>query len=383
MCMMKWTLCFVTVAAAAMTAIAAPVTETDVQTAATRFVAADPVGSAIFSGRTVSAVRDADGLWIVSLAPAGHIIFSGSDLVEPIVGFSLNDFSDPDPESPAFAMLDGARETSLNAEASGTGTRNVKWTELLEQKTRARLRAGPVESPSVTIVPPFMQSLYNQTQPYNDYCPVYNSSPGADIYRGRTPCGCTATATAQVLRHFRWPARIDRNFQYNHSFTGTNGNTTTFPIRFDGHSPFDWNALDNSYAYRLNNRYDLRDTVAESVRYPIARLVLWADVMAQTEFESTGSGARYDTVAANVAEWYTQGTWVDMQQGVERIKSDIRAGIPCHVTLDRYENGQYAGGHAVVAHGWAEDGTTQYAYINFGWGGSNDGYYNKAEDFQS
>ena len=39
--------------------------------------------------------------------------------MEPIVGFSLNDFSDPDPESPAFTMLDGARETSLSAEASG------------------------------------------------------------------------------------------------------------------------------------------------------------------------------------------------------------------------------------------------------------------------
>ena len=366
---------------AVMSVVATSVTELDVRTAATKFVTSDPVGSAIFSGRSVSGIRDADGLWIVSLMPAGHIIFSGSDLVEPVVGFSQKDFTDPDPESPACAMLDGARAASLVAETSGAGTRHAKWRKLLEKSSRILLRAGPVESLNVTNVPPFMLSCYDQLQPYNDYCPVYDSSTNTTAYRGRTPCGCVATSAAQVFRHFRWPARIDQTVQYNHSFFGTNGIETTFPIRFDGHIPIDWNVLDDNYIY-WSNGYDLRGFVAESVRYPVARLVLWADVMAQMEFASIGSGANYDTVAANVTDWYTQGSWVDMQQGAELIKSDIRAGVPCHVKLQRYENGKYAGGHVAIAHGWAEDDSTQYAYINFGWGGDNDGYYNIADDFQ-
>ena len=33
-------------------------------------------------------------------------------------------------------------------------------------------------------------------------------------------------------------------------------------------------------------------------------------------------------------------------------------------------------GHAVVGHGWATDGGNTYIYLNYGWGGGNDGYYN-------
>ena len=237
-----------------MSAFAAVVTEEDVRTAATRFVAADTVGAAIFKGKTVSGIRDADGVWIVSLSPAGHVIFSASDLVEPIVGFSPTDFAEPDPASPARLMLDGAREASRAAEAVGTGVRNVKWTKLLEAKPRAALRAGPVvPDPEPVIVQPFMQAHYDQCQPYNDYSPVCDASAESELLemyrhnRGRTPCGCVATAAAQVFRHFRWPVRIDQNFQCDHSFTDTNRIVTTFPIRFDGHVPFDWSSLDDNY----------------------------------------------------------------------------------------------------------------------------------------
>ena len=289
---------FAAVSAVAMSVVATPVTETDVRTAATKFVASDPVGSAILAGRTVSGVRDMDGLWIASLAPAGHVIFSGSDLVEPVIGFSLTDFAEPDPESPAYAMLDGARAASRTAEESGAGTRNAKWAKLLEQKTRALLRAASVEpSTEAIVVPPFMQSHYNQCQPYNDYSPVCNSKADTVKFltnRGRSPCGCVATAAAQVFRHFRWPVRIDKTIQCNHSFTDTNEVETTFPIRFDGNVPIDWSDLNDDYIKYSGGEYDLRGFVEESDRYPIARLALWADVMAQMKFETTNSLARYD-----------------------------------------------------------------------------------------
>ena len=32
--------------------------------------------------------------------------------------------------------------------------------------------------------------------------------------------------------------------------------------------------------------------------------------------------------------------------------------------------------HQVMAHGWAESGDDKFIYLNFGWGGENDGFYN-------
>ena len=113
--------------AAALAAIAAvnaaEITVEQAGIAAESFVSADAIGSSVLSGRSVAGVSRRDGLWIVALAPSGHVIFSGSDLVEPVVGFSKNDFVEPDPESPAFAVLEGANASVATAEAQDGGTR--------------------------------------------------------------------------------------------------------------------------------------------------------------------------------------------------------------------------------------------------------------------
>lgn len=363
-------------------ASAATVTESEARAAASAFVVADPVGSAVLRGRTVSTVYERDGLWIAALSPSGHVILSGSDLADPIVGFSTNDFAEPDPDSPAYAYLAGI-SASLAAQEANGGVRHARWDRLLGGGTGMKLLSADIESPSTVVIPPFLQPHYNQWQPYNDYAPVYESSTNdLDSYRGRSPCGCVATAAAQGFRHFRWPARMDRVDFFNHSFTDANNIETTFPIRFEGHLPIDWGSLEDDYvsyaSYCVTNYYpgggysywweydyDLRGFVAESVRYPIARLVMFADVLAHMSFGVDGSSANYGTVGGNATDWYTQGTWVSPTDA--RVPADIANGVPVQVRIP---------GHAVVGHGWATDGGNTYIYLNYGWGGSNDGYYN-------
>ena len=362
---------------------AATVTESEARAAASAFVAADAIGSAVLCGRTVSTVYERDGLWIAVLSPSGHVILSGSDLSDPIVGFSTNDFAEPAPDSPAYDYLAGI-SASLAALESNGGVRHARWNRLLGGGRNLRLKAAAIESPETVVIAPFLQSHYNQCQPYNDYAPVYESSTNnLDEYRGRCPCGCVATAAAQGFRHFRWPARIDRVDSFNHSFTDTNNVETAFPLRFDGHLPIDWTALCDDYDSDAGGEWipdpdrpgtgwqvwqaftDLRGAVPESVRYPIARLVMFADVLAHMTFEIDGSSANYGTVAGNAADWYTPGTWVSPTDA--RVPADIANGVPVHVRIP---------GHAVVGHGWATDGGNTYIYLNYGWGDSNDGYYN-------
>ena len=369
--------------ALAGTVSAATITEGEARAAASAFVVADPVGSAVLRGRTVSTVYERDGLWIAALSPSGHVILSGSDLGDPIVGFSSNDFAEPDPDSPAYAYLAGI-SASLAAQEWKGGVRHARWDRLLGVGTGMKLLSADIESPSTVVIPPFLQSHYNQCQPYNDYAPVYESSTNnLDYYRGRSPCGCVATAAAQGFRHFRWPARMDRVDSFNHSFTDANNVETSFPIRFDGHIPIDWTALCDDYdsdaggewipdpdrpgtGWRVWHAFtDLRGAVPEAVRYPVARLVLFADVLAHMSLGVDGSSANYGTVGGNATDWYTQGTWVSPTDA--RVPADIANGDPVQVRIP---------GHAVVGHGWATDGGNTYIYLNYGWGGSNDGYYN-------
>ena len=373
-------------AGAAWMASAEWVSEEDALKAAEAFIKRDVVGRAVLSGCDVAAISQRGNIWVVALSPSGQLLLSRSDLADPIVGFSKNDFSEPDPDSPAYAYLEGI-DASLAALESNDGTRHDRWNRLLSGGTVRRLMAADIEDPDTVVIPPFLKSHYNQWQPYNDYAPLYKASTNdLDSYRGRCPCGCVATAAAQGFRHFRWPARMDRVDSFNHNFTDTNRVivTTTFPIRFDGHLPMDWAALEDDYDSEAGGEWvpdparpgtgwqiwkaytDLRGTVPEATRYPIARLIMFADVLAHMSFGTDGSSANYGMVAANASEWYTPGTWVSATDS--RVLADIANGVPVQISIP---------GHAVVGHGWATDGASdKYIYLNYGWGGGNDGYYN-------
>ena len=361
-------------------AMASEVSGDDVARAAAAFVSEDSIGSVVLRGCSVANVSQRSHLWIVALSPSGHVVMSCSDLADPIVGFSKNDFVEPDPESPAFAVLEGANASVATAETQGTGARHARWTKLLGGMKKSGLLRADNPSSGAVVVEPFLAEHYNQWQPYNDYAPVHEPyedmfADGYEPYRGRCPCGCVATASAQIFHHFKWPARIDNTISYGHVFQDDTGQEKSFPIRFDGHEPINWNAISNEYAYFYwkgsNPCYDLRGGVDETVRYPIARLILWCDVLARMEFESSRSNSSYDTIASNVLDWYTQGHWVEVGANADysQVVSDLRAGIPLQVGLY---------GHQVVAHGWAQDGTSKYIYLNYGWGGGSgsDGYYN-------
>ena len=366
----------------ASAAMASEVSSNDVARAATAFVSEDSIGSLVLKGCSVANVSQRGHLWIVALSPSGHIVMSGSDLADPIVAFSKNDFTEPEPESPAFAVLEGVDSSMAALEAQGDGTRHERWTKLLGggAPKKGLLRADNPSNDAV-VVAPFMHEHFDQCQPYNDYAPVHEPDENyfEDEYesdRGRCPCGCVATAAAQMVHYFRWPVRIDRIDSFNHSFTNANNVGTAFPLRLDGHVPIDWDTFYDDYIYYYwkgyTPCYDLRGKVAEMVRYPIARLILWCDVMANMCFNPNGSSANYDTITRNVSDWYTSGHWVKVGNNADysQVVVDLRAGIPLQVSLD---------GHQVVAHGWADDGTSKYIYLNYGWGGGdygNDGYYN-------
>ena len=372
----------------------------DIRAEAETFLRSDSVGADFLFDRTVQSVEAKGALYLVRLAPSGYVVLSGNTAAEPVVAFSMNDYVD-ETSSPLATLLALADTNAVAAAViettdiampltssalmkMGTSSRRAaKWADLLGTTRASDDVAWPLmaraDSASLTIrVKPLMTTTWSQWQPYNDYAPI--NQEAADVStspcRHRHACGCTATAYAQILNYWQWPTRFDTIVQTDHSKSGT---TSPFTVRFDGCTAFDWNAMAASYPQGAASGYDLRGTLDESARYPVARLIMCSSVLARMAYAASVSRATIATAVQN-NPWYEKTNTVfrvdvkDDATFFDLIRSDLQRGVPVAVTVP---------GHQLVAHGWAEDADgTQYVCLNYGWGGS-DGYFNITEETQT
>ncbi len=370
---------------------------TDIHAAAENFIRSDSVGASLLFGRTIKSVEKKGALYLVRLTPSGYVVFSGNDLAEPVVAFSTNDYVEEagspltsllalaDTNAVAAAVLettDIARPFASSAWAGTTSStrRAAKWATLLgradndETRIYRALTAARHKDTLAVKVPAFLTTQWRQQQPYNDYAPVDLLALVASEKRQRYVCGCAATAYAQVLNYWQWPRRFDGVVEADHT---TDGHTSPFTVRFDGRAPHDWSAMKNTYAQGSSSTgYDLRDSVAESIRYPIARLVMQAAVLARMGYTKIGAGAVFGTAEA-ATPWFVATNQMFRTSAKNDaaffalLRADMERKIPVPVAIPE---------HQVVANGWAEDEYgTSFVALNFGWGGNNDGYFNITE----
>ena len=60
-----------------------------------------------------------------------------------------------------------------------------------------------IKSTGSKSVDPLLQCKWNQSYPYNVYCPEDPGGSGGYVY-----AGCVATAMAQVMYYWRYPFRV-------------------------------------------------------------------------------------------------------------------------------------------------------------------------------
>ena len=370
---------------------------TDIRLAAETFLRSDSVGADFLFGRTVQSVEAKGALYLVRLAPSGYVVLSGNTAAEPVVAFSMNDYVEEaaSPLATLLALADTNAVTAAVIETTDiampltssalmkmgtTSRRAAKWADLLsraddtETRVYRVLTAARHKDTLAVKVPAFLTTQWYQDQPYNDYAPINSLSLVASEKRQRYACGCAATAYAQVLNYWQWPLRFDGVAQADHSIDVS---TSPFTVRFDGHVAHDWNAMKTTYPQGSSSAgYDLRDTLAESARYPVARLIMQAAVLARMGYAQKGAGAVFGMVEV-ATPWFVQTNQM-MRTSAKNdaaffalLRADMERKIPVPVAITD---------HQVVANGWAEDEYgTSFVALNFGWGGNNDGYFNITE----
>lgn len=207
---------------------------------------------------------------------------------------------------------------------------------------------------SAAAVEPLVTTQWNQSAPYNNYCPTY----GDGI---RSVTGCVATAMAQVMNYHKWPV-VGRG---SHSYT-CNVNETT---------PTDLSADFSQSVYRWDLMLDSYDSgsTPESCD-AVARLMLDIGISVDMDYGSS-SGASESVALASLKRYFDycdksyllERDYYSAEEWDQFLVDELSARRPI-----LYCGFSTSGGHAFVFDGFNTDG---YYHVNWGWGGAYDGYF--------
>lgn len=330
----------------AIGASGAPLSPQDALEQAQRRMAGNPVMKCAME-RPVSAVRlfpDSGGysVCVVQLSPRGYLVLNMDDRLPLIVSFSAEsvvDLSDT-PDNAFRAML----------------LRHVERmeAELALPAAELSLNVTAAQPPSDELHGPFLETTWNQCNPYNLLCP---DAPAQSAYYGyRTPSGCTPTAYAQVLQYHRWPLHGSGSSSYTDYLGSTTGTHSA-----DYSDPYDWGAMLTGY-----DAWSANGAAAEAA---VAELMYELGVAAEANYESSGTSSSVWTLGQRLGTYFyfePCSYRSSLTALIDPMEADLRAGLPCVVAIP---------GHAIVADGLMISGGATTYHINYGWGGSNNGWW--------
>lgn len=207
-------------------------------------------------------------------------------------------------------------------------------------------------------IEPLLTCKWNQSAPYNNLAPDYNDSGT------KSASGCVATAMAQIMYYYRHPQQGFGSNSYLWIASDPIGKYATLSADF-GSTTYDWNNMIDTYK---TGNYTSEQADA------VATLMYHCGVSVNMGYGKS-SGAYTNVVPSAMNKYFGyDGNYQRIQKVMypidslnQIIYSELTAARPILVSGQNDE-----GGHAFVCDGVDNRG---YFHINWGWGGSNDGYF--------
>jgi hypothetical protein len=284
--------------------------------------------------------------YIVNVGQSGFVIIAGDNRITPVLGYSTESRFETNgmPENVRY-WLEGIRSEIAHALNENVLTATPKityqWNHLAE-----------LAGAKSVVVDALIQTTWNQSKYYNQQCPADTAGPDGHVFTG-----CVATAMAQIIRYWEWP------------WSGFNSHTYTCnygPLTVDY----------SSAVYNYDNMPTILDSSSTAAQIDaVAMLSSHCGVSVNMNYNPDGSAAySYDVPSALMQyfaypsgisflykEDYTAAEWDTILQ------NELNHSRPVYYAASSDE-----GGHAFICDGYDNDGTY---HINWGWNGSNDGYF--------
>ena len=301
----------------------------------------------------------------------GWVMISGEDAGRAVLGSSDQGSFDPDniPENAAAWFAEYANQIQW------IRTRGIaqdeaaarEWADLLEGRIQRK----------VTDEKRLATALWGQGRPYNNKCPRI-ASDGTVVYEGasgfptRTSTGCVATSTAIVMQWHKHPAQgtgsIGGYSKYIKSADIDPSPTAPTVDLDEDTAGYDWE--------NMPTEADDLGSYTSVQQDAVAKLMFHAGLATEMQYGTGGSSSyQYKIYGALVDHFgydpsmqrlarngHSDSDWLQI------IKDEIDADRPIIVSGHNSSNG---GGHEFVAEGYSGNSI----YINWGWGGSNNGLF--------
>lgn len=240
----------------------------------------------------------------------------------------------------------------LNLDLSSLGDTNFcQWPEL-----------------GTTLSGGWLETQWHQNSPFNDFCPIDDSSSGE-----RSVAGCPSVAMAQICNYHQTTHNVQFNDSddYYHSYAGND-----YWID-DDYETYDFPSFPelNTYLDTLVSHYKNQTPLTDDDK---AALTFACGVAAEQVYHPNGSGTfgvdqayqAYQRFAFDEIELLDEGD----PDVYERVQENIMDGFPVHLAV---VNEDWTVGHNLVIDGYNSYG---YYHLNFGWGGPYDGWYALPEE---
>lgn len=209
-------------------------------------------------------------------------------------------------------------------------------------------QSDEIDAPERAAIAPLLKTTWNQDAPYYNLCPMEN---GRNCYTG-----CVATAMAQVMKYYNYPAKGQGSITYS-------WNGTSLSMDFSA-TTFDWENMLDSY-----------NTSTAEQDAAVATLMKAAGYSVNMDYSTQGSGAYAIRIGGALINYFDydkgitqpQRDYYELTDWEDLIYADLAAGRPVI-----YGGASNAGGHQFVCDGYSSDG---FFHFNWGWGGMSDGYF--------
>ena len=317
---------------------ARPVTEAAARSIAASFMASRAIPATSLrmahkAPRLNAPATNADAAYYTFNAPhGGFVIVAGDDRVPAVLGYSDKNTFDPQDMPEAMQRLLEGYAAQIDA-----------------------LDHGAKPAPHYVngnAIAPLLTAQWDQDAPYNLLFPTLSNGRAAYV-------GCVATAMAQVLYYWKWPARTTMPIP---AFTseGESIYMPQLPV-----ISFDWD--------KMQDTYQIDDT--SDAALAASQLSLYCAQSVDMNFTPTGSGAFSFVIPVALSTYfnykkdakYIQRDVYSTLDWEEILYQELSAGRPV-----LYSGSKNMSGHEFVCDGY--DGNGMF-HINWGWNGVSNGYF--------
>ncbi|PKP44343.1 MAG: hypothetical protein CVT95_11150, partial [Bacteroidetes bacterium HGW-Bacteroidetes-12] len=304
--------------------------------------------------------------YVFSLNPKGYIIVSADTDLPPVIAYSYTNDLDTEGFFLEFIKTDlELRSKNLtNIPESVISMRHQQWSELLDFETKSTKDILFQQWPpaGTTTTGGWLKTNGHQNSPYNALCPL----DGGGI---RSIVGCPATAMAQILNFHKTTnnTTFTDADDYYHNYGSGNKYWIDNDYTTRGFPSF---SQLNGYLATLQQHYDNNTTLTNTDK---AALSFACGVAATQVYSSNGSGT-FGVIQAYNAYQKFNCTTIELLYDSDtslftRLTQNMKDTLPAHLAV---VNADWSMGHNVVVDGYNTD---NYYHINWGWGGTYNGWY--------